>query len=95
ISAGRAQPEMKIVIHIDRLVLEGIPAHGADRARIRASVEGELARLVAEQGLGETVRSGGALPSAQAPPFAYPREPAQSTGEKIAQSVYAGLKGKR
>lgn len=80
---------MKVVIQIDRLVLDGIPANAAERARIRASVEGELARLIGEQGLG--IRSGGAVPAAQAPAIAYRRESPRATGEKIARSVYASL----
>ncbi len=80
---------MKIVIQIDRLVLEGIPANAAERARIRASVEGELARLIGEQGLG--IRAGGAVPTVQAPEFAHRRESPRATGAKIARSVYASL----
>jgi hypothetical protein len=83
---------MKIVIDIDRLVLEGIPANAAERARIRESVEGELARLIRERGFGREIRSG-AVPVARATAFEYRRESPQGTGRKIAQSVYTSLRG--
>jgi hypothetical protein len=86
---------MKIVIQIDRLVLEGIPANAAERAQIGASVEGELARLISEQGLGDGMRSGSSAPSASAPPFEHRRESRHGTGEKIARSVYASLRSRR
>jgi hypothetical protein len=86
---------MKVVIQIDRLVLEGISANAAERARIRTSVENELARLIGEQGAGDGLRSGGAVPSMPAPAFGYRRESPRGTGEQIARSVYASLKNKR
>jgi hypothetical protein len=84
---------MKIFVHIDRLVLDGIPANGAERARIRQSVEGELARLIRERGLGGIESA--AVPAARAPAFEYRGDPPQGTGRKIARSVYTSLRGAR
>jgi len=41
---------MKVHLHIDRLVVEGldVPHHG----KLQAAVEAELARLIGEQGIG-------------------------------------------
>ena len=46
-----------IRIHIDELVLHGVPP--SDRARVAAQLRGELARLVAERGVPAAWQQGG------------------------------------
>lgn len=35
---------MRVTLHIERLVLDGLPVDGAGRAQLRAAVEAELVR---------------------------------------------------
>ena len=39
----------RIHVHIDRLVLDGLPFTGRDAARFRAGIESELSRLLSER----------------------------------------------
>jgi hypothetical protein len=80
---------MTIRVHIERLVLEGLPISRNDGPAVQAAVEGELARLLA----GNTPSlSGGATPRVSAPAVALGGNdsPAQ-VGRQIARSVYGGL----
>jgi hypothetical protein len=87
---------MRIEIHIERLLLEGLPLDARDGARVQAAVEAELARLLAERpsadAIAHTGESGAALPRLAAPridlaPGARPAE----VGAQIAQSVLAAV----
>jgi hypothetical protein len=83
---------MKINIAIDRLVLDGIDIAAADRPRLRAAVESELARLIAGGGISGGLAGGIAVPSVPASSIAIaasrsPRE----LGSAIAGSVYGGI----
>ena len=42
---------MNINVHIERLILDGLPVKGSDGSIIQAAVETELSRLLGEQGL--------------------------------------------
>jgi hypothetical protein len=85
---------MKIRLHIERLVLEGLPVNGRDRSRVRAAVTAELHRLIAAHGVSDGFRSGGAVPAVRAGDFHFEAgsSPAQM-GTRIARSVYGGLGG--
>jgi hypothetical protein len=86
---------MNIRLHIERLVLEGLPVTSVQAPRVKAAVEAELGRLLSEGGVSHELASGAALPSVIAPAVQSPRgvSPAQ-LGTQIAQSVFAGM-GKR
>ena len=58
---------MKIVLDIERLVLDGIAATPAEAARIRAAVERELTRLLGAAAPPPRLTSGGAVESMRAP----------------------------
>ena len=90
-----AADAMKVLIEIDRLVLDGISATAHERAQIRASVERELARLIGEQGVGHGMRTASAVPRAQAPSIEHRAGSPRRTGEQIARSVYASLGTRR
>jgi hypothetical protein len=85
---------MKVHIHIDRLVLDGLDVPHASRAGLRAAVEQELTRLVAGGGLASELAGGVALPSVRAPQITAAGSPAQ-LGTSIAGAVYGGVGGKR
>jgi hypothetical protein len=83
---------MNIEIHIERLVLEGIDIPHADRPALQAAIATELARLMAEGGIGEGLRGGGAVPSLAARPIAIaPGGAPAQIGTSIARSVYGEL----
>ena len=81
-----------IHLHIERLILDGLPIEHGQGPLVRAAVEAELARLLAEDGLASQLQSGGALPGLKASAIQLTPggSPAQ-LGQQIAQSVYGGL----
>jgi hypothetical protein len=83
---------MRIRLHIERLVLDGLPA--TDRARLRAAVESELARLLAAGGLGRGLAAGGAMARLSAPPIRLERSGRpDALGRAVARSVHARIGG--
>jgi hypothetical protein len=83
---------MKINVHIERLVLEGLPVGGHDGPRVRAAVTAELERLIRVQGISGQLRSTGAVPEIRAEPLHLgERTSARRLGTQIARAVYGGL----
>jgi hypothetical protein len=83
---------MKIKVHIERVVLAGIPVARADGARIQAAIETELTRLLTADGLPHHLRTGGALPRLKAPQFHFvATDGAAKIGRSIARSLNGGL----
>lgn len=84
---------MSINVHIERLVLDGLPVARHQAPLIQTAVEAELARLLVADGLAPTWQSvGGATPNVNAPgiQFTSDSSPAE-LGQKIARAVYGGL----
>ncbi len=83
---------MHISVHIEQLILEGLPVTRSQGSLVQAAVEAELARLLAAHGLAASLQMGGALPSlrVEAVQLQAGSVPAQ-IGQQIAQSVYGGL----
>jgi hypothetical protein len=83
---------MNINLHIERLILDGIPLGPGQRPLLQAAMEAELARLLASGGLCEGLQSGGAFYNVRTAgiQLADDRNPA-SMGEKIAGAVYRGI----
>ena len=83
---------MNINLHIERLVLEGLPITRAQGPMVQRAVELELARLFAGAGIGSDLRSGGMIPRATGGDMQFARgaTPPQ-LGIQIAQSVHEGL----
>lgn len=81
-----------IVLHIDRLVLDGIPlAHGDSRV-LGAAVEAELSRLLATGTITPALLRGEAVPRLVAPSVALPSVAAPTVlGRQIAGAVFGGL----
>jgi len=55
---------MSVRLHIEHLVLDGLPLEAADGPAVRTAVEAELTRLLTESGLGPGLRNGGAYDAA-------------------------------
>jgi len=83
---------MKIDLHIERLVLDGLPAGSAQGPAIRAAVQTELARLLGTHGLSAELRSGVALPQIRGGSLDLKTnlKPA-NLGRAIAQAVFTGV----
>ncbi len=83
---------MNINLHIERLVLDGVAVAPGERPRLQAAVETELARLLAEGGLSEELRGGGAVPSVRAGGIRLTGQgDAAGLGRQIAGAVYRGI----
>lgn len=81
---------MKIELHIERLVLDGVSSDAAQAKRIGAAVTRELERLFRAGGLGAHLATGGAMSSLAAPQIRLaPRERPEAVGRKIAGAVHA------
>jgi hypothetical protein len=84
---------MSINLHIERLVLDGLPIARHQAPLVQTAVEAELARLLVADGLAPALRSGGgATPSVDVPgiQFTSDSSPAE-LGQKIARAVYGGI----
>jgi hypothetical protein len=83
---------MKINLHIERLVLEGLPLERAQGPQVQAAVQQELTRLLATGGIAPALMSGGARPRARGGDMSYAKESSpRQLGTQIAQSVHGGL----
>jgi hypothetical protein len=87
---------MNVQLHIDRLVLDGLAVSAADRPRLQAAIEHELARLITANGISPALAAGGAMPSIAVPQItlAPNAKPAQ-LGASIAGALYGGVGGSR
>ncbi len=89
-SAFRLQPFASLEVHIEELVLHGFSP--ADRLRIGAALERELARLLAERGLPEGLPGGAQVEAIDAGSFVRgPLATPVSIGGEVARAVYGGL----
>jgi len=79
---------MNIELHIDRLVLDGLPMSAAQARVLRATLETQLASLLAAAP--PTPGHGYAVPVLRAAPIK-PAHAAAPTGRDIARSVHAAL----
>ena len=82
---------MNVNLHIERLILDGLPVKSRHRSTLRASIETELGRLFAQDDLPREW-SGGAVPSvrADAIQLTSQNDPAL-LGRQIAGSIYASI----
>ena len=83
---------MNINLHIERLILDGLPIEGVDRRSLRLAMETELARLLTQGGVTRSLQTGTALPSVRADSIQLTAQnsPAQ-LGRQIAGSVHSGI----
>jgi hypothetical protein len=83
---------MKINLHIERLILDGLPVTSLQGPQVRAAVEAELARLLAADGLSHELRGGVAVPRVRAGAIQIGKEnqPAR-LGQSIARAVHEGI----
>ena len=83
---------MNVNLHIERLILDGLPVSPLQGAAVRSALERELARLVAQIGLPGQWGSGGTVPHLPAQQFNLaPDERPDSIGRHIARSLHRGI----
>lgn len=81
---------MKINLHIERLVLEGLPLERAHGPQVQDAVQRELRWLLGANGVAPELR--GAMPYARGTELSYSQESTpRQLGTQIAQSVHGGL----
>jgi hypothetical protein len=83
---------MNVRLHIERLVLDGVPMPHRDRSRLLSAVESELARLFATRGVPHAAATGWATPAIDGGSIA-PAAHAATFGRDVARAVYRGLGG--
>jgi hypothetical protein len=83
---------MKIHLHIDRLILEGLPATSRQGPQIRSAIQEELTRLLEAHGLSEELRGGISVPRIRAGTMQVGAgsQPGK-LGTGIARAVHEGL----
>lgn len=83
---------MNINLHIERLVLDGIPLSPGERPLLQAAVEAELTRLLASGSLSDTLQPGGEFYNVRTAGIQLANDgSAASLGEQIAGAVYGGI----
>lgn len=85
---------MKVLLHIERLVLDGLDMPHGHPARLRSALEGELARLMrAPQ---RRPVEGAAMPLLRTPDVATRQgESPEAIGKRVARAVHCGLGAQR
>ena len=84
---------MNINLHIERLILDGLPISRRDGSAVQAAVEAELTRLLSEGGLSPDLLSGAALPSIKANAINVEKESSPAAlGQQIASSLGSALR---
>jgi hypothetical protein len=83
---------VKILVHIERLMLEGLPVTSLQSPLVRQAIERELARLLGTDGLSHELRRGAALPRVRAGALQLAGEnPPAKLGVGIARAVHEGI----
>ncbi len=83
---------MNVELNIEELVLHGFPPN--DRHRIGDTVERELSRLFAEEGVPPSLAHGGTITRLDAGSFEMqPERKAEAVGSRIARTLYGGIDG--
>ena len=88
--------DSNINLHIERLILDGVPLSHGQRPLVQAAVEAELARLLTSGGLSAELQSGGALRHVPGGNIQLSSDGnPHRLGQQIAHAVYSGIGGKQ
>ena len=82
---------MSAHVHIERIVLHGLPGTRGHEADLGAAVAAELGRLFREEGIPPGLASTGPSGRLRAPAVRVPAGGAGSLGVDVARSVYRSL----
>jgi hypothetical protein len=85
---------MNITVHIERLILDGLPITPGQRSQVQAAVEAELVHLFTTGGLSSSLLAGGTWPYVAAGDIQLANDDTPSSlGRRIARTVYTGIGG--
>lgn len=82
---------MNVRLHIERLVLDGLPLAPDGGADLQAAMEAELGRLIATAGLTEALRGGAAIARTRGAAVEAADADAGEWGRRLARATYAGI----
>jgi hypothetical protein len=83
---------MNIHVHNDRLILERVPVASSRHDALKAAIEAEIVRLLAEQGLAQGFARGGAHAEGRARTIRPARDARpEEWGRQIGRAVYEGF----
>lgn len=89
---GGGLNSMNINLHIERLILDGVPVKHRQRPLLQATIETELVRLLAAGELASNLLVGGSLPQVPAGTIQLTDENNPTPlGQQIAQAIYGGI----
>jgi hypothetical protein len=84
---------MNIELHIERLVVEGIPIAPGERTLLHATINAELERLLRAEGLPGDRPRPGAVARVQTPPVTVTGRPdTVDMGRRLAVAIHEGLR---
>jgi len=84
---------VRMSIHIERLILDGLPVDRSDGPAVKAAVAEELKRLLAGGYLGQELLCGGSFSSVKANDiYIAGKIHPQTIGEQVARAIYGGLR---
>lgn len=84
---------MTIRLHIERLVIDGLPLEAEHGPVVQAAVEAELTRLLAEGTLAPDLRQGGARAHARGADLSFSPTPApDALGRQIGTAIHQSLR---
>lgn len=82
----------RVILHIERLVLDGLELGPGQGLKVQAAMEAELSRLLQEGGIASGIQRGGELSSIWTRPLQISDNASpQDLGSQLAQSVYGGI----
>ena len=82
---------MKINLHIERLVVDGLNIAPGQSHVLQSVVATELTRMLMEGGISSDLAKGIALPHISVDSIRLTSNNAEQVGQQIAQSVYGGI----
>jgi hypothetical protein len=83
---------VKITVHIERLILDGVTMPHRQRPQVQAALEEELARLIATDGLGVDLQTSGSLPRVNGGEIQLEGDVEPGLlGKRIARAVFRGI----
>jgi hypothetical protein len=84
---------MRIHLHIERLVLDGFDLEAGEGPALQAALQAEVGRLLAEQGLGDGCRQGGAMAYLRGAELQAPAAPGPAPlGRQIGAALHQSLR---
>lgn len=86
---------MNLVLHIDRIVMDGLSVNRTQLPAVRDALERELARLVGSAGL-DSVGGARSIGRIATPPVGIDPQPRPvEVGRQLARSIHGSLRGGR